>query len=114
MLTRRSFMAAILSTAVAPAIVRAASLMPVRALPSGIVVPTTPALATPSRKWFGPAAGKLWIANPSGLPSLGDEIFAGEMFIGYVTSFAINVDGPITMTVQDANIAERRIKIAKR
>jgi hypothetical protein len=37
---RRSFMAAILASSVAPAVVRAASLMPVVPLESGILVPT--------------------------------------------------------------------------
>lgn len=36
-MNRRSFMGAILGAAVAPAVVRAASLMPVRALESGVV-----------------------------------------------------------------------------
>ena len=38
-MNRRGFMAAILASGVAPAVVRAASLMPVRPLASGIVLP---------------------------------------------------------------------------
>ncbi len=38
-MNRRGFMTAILSAGVAPAVVRAASLMPVRQLDSGVVLP---------------------------------------------------------------------------
>lgn len=93
-MNRRSFMQAILAASVAPAIVRAAHLMPVRVLDSGIVVGVD--LGGPS--YTAAAVMQLGPAGMVELLSLSMMSLSPEMCENVPTKFSLQANGKDVMT----------------